>query len=82
MVYFGLSLSGEYLSSDPYLYMVLTGLVEVPAYTLMIPVVTNYGRRSTIIVFFLLSGFMLLFQPFIPEGWCWGGRGGNGLRWW
>lgn len=70
MVYFGLSFSGEFLSSDPYLYMVLTGLVEVPAYTFMIPFVTSYGRRSTIIVFFLLSGVMLLFLPFIPEGLC------------
>ncbi|XP_050687790.1 organic cation transporter protein-like [Eriocheir sinensis] len=71
MVYYGLSFSGEYLSSDPYLYMVLMGLVEVPAYTLMIPVVTNCGRRSTIVVFFLLSGVMLLLLPFIPEGCGW-----------
>ncbi|XP_063863186.1 organic cation transporter protein-like isoform X2 [Scylla paramamosain] len=71
MVYFGLSLSGDHLSSNPFLYMVLTGLVEVPAYTLMVPVVTNYGRRSTTIVFFLFSGVMLLLLPFIPNGCGW-----------
>ncbi|ROT74866.1 Organic cation transporter protein [Penaeus vannamei] len=32
-----LSLSGGDLSSDPFLYMVLTGVVELPAYTLVIP---------------------------------------------
>ncbi|MPC27524.1 Organic cation transporter protein [Portunus trituberculatus] len=71
MVYFGLSLSGDHLSSNPFLYMVLTGLVEVPAYTLMVPVVTSYGRRSTTIVFFLFSGIMLLLLPFIPNGCGW-----------
>ena len=70
MVYFGLSLSGDHLSSNPFLYMVLMGLVEVPAYTLMVPVVTNYRRRSTTIVFFLFSGVMLLLLPFIPNGQC------------
>lgn len=71
LVYFGLSLSGDHLSSNPFLYMVLTGLVEVPAYTLMVPIVTNYGRRSTTIVFFLFSGVMLLLLPFIPNGCGW-----------
>ncbi|XP_042204944.1 organic cation transporter protein-like [Homarus americanus] len=71
MVYYGLSLSGNHLSEDPFVYMVLMGLVEVPAYTLMIPVVIHYGRRAPTIIFFFISAFVLLCLPFIPAGCGW-----------
>ncbi|XP_037786510.1 solute carrier family 22 member 15-like [Penaeus monodon] len=53
-VYFGLSLSGGDLSSDPFLYMALTGVVELPAYTLVIPLVARYGRRAPVVAFFFI----------------------------
>ncbi|KAK7081091.1 hypothetical protein SK128_003679 [Halocaridina rubra] len=71
MVYFGLSLSGGQLSSNPFAYMALMGLVEVPAYTVAIPIVITYGRKYPTIFFFLFSGVLLLALPFIPEGCGW-----------
>ncbi|XP_071516507.1 organic cation transporter protein-like isoform X2 [Panulirus ornatus] len=71
MVYYGLSLSGNYFSTDPFVYMALTGLMEVPGNTLIIPVVTRCGRRSLNVLFFLFCGVVLLALPFINErtGW-------------
>ncbi|XP_042883641.1 organic cation transporter protein-like [Penaeus japonicus] len=68
VVYFGLSLSGGDLSSDPFLYMALTGVVELPAYTLVIPVVARFGRRAPVVAFFFLGAVVLLALPFVPAG--------------
>ncbi|XP_047493604.1 solute carrier family 22 member 15-like [Penaeus chinensis] len=67
-VYFGLSLSGGDLSSDPFLYMALTGVVELPAYTLVIPLVARYGRRTPVVAFFFMGAVALLALPFVPAG--------------
>ncbi|XP_068233850.1 organic cation transporter protein-like [Palaemon carinicauda] len=71
MVYYGLTLSGGQLSNNPFAYMVLMGLVEVPAYTVVIPIVVRFGRRSPTVTFFLFSGVVLLALPFIPKGCAW-----------
>ncbi|XP_066939241.1 organic cation transporter protein-like isoform X2 [Macrobrachium rosenbergii] len=60
MVYYGLSLSGGNLSKDPYVFMALSGLMEIPAYSLTIPIVSRFGRRVPGVGSFLLSGLMLL----------------------
>lgn len=67
-MYFGLSLSGGDLSSDPFLYMALTGVVELPAYTLVIPLVARYGRRAPVVAFFFMGAVALLALPFVPTG--------------
>ncbi|KAK4308267.1 hypothetical protein Pmani_020020 [Petrolisthes manimaculis] len=67
MVYFGLSLSGSTLSHNPFVYMALSGLMEVPAYTLSIPVVHRFGRRNTAVGTFLFCGVALVILAFIPE---------------
>ncbi|XP_066955446.1 organic cation transporter protein-like [Macrobrachium rosenbergii] len=71
MVYFGLSLSGSNFSTDPFLYITLSGLVEIPGNTVSIPLVTRIGRRALTTFFFLLSGGTLLGLPFVPKGIGW-----------
>ncbi|KAG7176025.1 Solute carrier family 22 member 6-A-like 3 [Homarus americanus] len=76
MVYYGLSLSGNHLSEDPFVYMVLMGLVEVPAYTLMIPVIlalysselfpTEVRTRGASTAF-MMSRVGSMASPFITE---------------
>ena len=68
MVYYGLSLSGAYISDDPYVYIVLMGLMEVPAYTFTGFVVERFGRKSTASVCFLIAAAVLLALIFIPTG--------------
>ncbi|MPC92480.1 hypothetical protein E2C01_087571 [Portunus trituberculatus] len=67
-VYFGLSLSGAIISDNPFLYMVLSALMEVPAYTLTIPLVRRLGSKGPLSSFFLTSGVVLLALAFTPSG--------------
>ena len=68
MVYFGLSLNGGSLSDNPFAYMALSGLMEVPSYTLTVPVLERFGRRVPSIVCFLFCSVTLLVLAAIPEG--------------
>ncbi|XP_071532974.1 steroid transmembrane transporter SLC22A24-like isoform X2 [Panulirus ornatus] len=59
MVYLGLPLSSDAFSS-PFLYMVLLGVIEMPAYTLTAPITQRLGRRLVICFCFTSCGFLLL----------------------
>lgn len=81
MIYFGLSLSGGTLSDDPFAYMALAGLMEVPSYTLTVPVVDKFGRRRPGVACFLFCGVTLLALAAIPEGAVLGREGGKKMSW-
>lgn len=66
MVYYGLSLSGGNLSSNPFIYMVLSGLMEIPAYVLAYPLVVKFGRRGPTVACSLISGAALLVLAVVP----------------
>ena len=68
MIYYGLSLSGANISDDPYLYMVLMGLMEIPAYSLTGSIVERFGRKSTASVSFLIASIVLLILAVILAG--------------
>ena len=68
MVYYGLSLSGATISDDPFLYMVLSGLMEVPAYTLTAYIVDLCGRKGTLCGAYLLTAVVLLAIAVTPAG--------------
>nr|XP_027207550.1 organic cation transporter protein-like [Penaeus vannamei] len=68
MVYYGLSLSGGNLSSDPFVYMVLSGLMEIPAYTGAYPLVAKFGRRIPTVMCCFVSGAALLVLTGVPKG--------------
>ena len=70
MVYYGISLSGVNLSDDPYMYMMLSGLVEVPAYSLTGPAVERFGRRVTQSIYFFIAAVVLLALGVTPAGQC------------
>ena len=60
MIYYGLSISGANISDDPYLYMVLMGLMEIPAYSLTGSVVERLGRKPTASVSFFIASVVLI----------------------
>ncbi|XP_063851392.1 organic cation transporter protein-like [Scylla paramamosain] len=66
MVYYGLSLSGDDLSDNPFVYMALAGLMELPSYTLTVPVLEKLGRRSPCVVCFAFCGVTLMLLAAIP----------------
>ncbi|XP_063842976.1 solute carrier family 22 member 2-like isoform X1 [Scylla paramamosain] len=66
MGYVGLSLGGDLFSSNPFIYVAISGLVEIPGATFTIPLVEQFGRRFSNMAFYLLTGACLLALPFIP----------------
>ncbi|CAL4241083.1 unnamed protein product, partial [Meganyctiphanes norvegica] len=59
LVYLGVSLNSDNLSADPYVYIFLGGLTEVPAYLLMWPSIIYLGRKKTIFILYLIAGLSI-----------------------
>ncbi|KAG7155473.1 Solute carrier family 22 member 15-like 2 [Homarus americanus] len=59
MVYYGLALSATNLSADPYLYIFLGGVTEIPSYLIMWLCFLYLGRRSTLAALYLLCAVCL-----------------------
>ncbi|XP_050727292.1 organic cation transporter protein-like isoform X2 [Eriocheir sinensis] len=72
MVYYGISLSSSNFSVDPFLYMFLGGVMELPSYTLTVPFVARCGRKAVLVALFATCGTTVLVAPFLPldrNGW-------------
>lgn len=67
-VFDGLNYSGDIYSADPFLYIILNGLVEVPGYSLTAPIVDRWGRKIPTVVSYVLSGVVIFVIAFIPPG--------------
>lgn len=68
MIYMGLILSGDGLGSDPFVYMVMSGVMEMPGATLTIPIAQRFGRRNSNIVFYFFTSMIFLGMIFTPSG--------------
>ncbi|XP_045622952.1 organic cation transporter protein isoform X2 [Procambarus clarkii] len=68
LVFDGLNLSGDNYSADPFLYIILGGLMEVPGYSLTAPIIDRWGRKIPTAVSYILCGLLLLLLAFIPSG--------------
>ena len=75
MGYTGLSLAGDLFNTDPFVYMAISGVVEIPGGTITIPIVDQFGRRLSNAVFYFLTGACLLGLSVTPTceflGWWW-----------
>lgn len=68
LVFDGLNMSGDNYSADPFLYLVLSGLVEAPGYSLTAPLIDRFGRRIPTSLGYLLCGVVIFALAFIPPG--------------
>ncbi|XP_076058569.1 uncharacterized protein LOC143035587 [Oratosquilla oratoria] len=66
MVFYGLSLGGSGYTDDPYLYLVISGLMEIPGYTLTAPILDYFGRKKPIIVGYITCGIAILATINLP----------------
>lgn len=73
-VYYGITLNTKDLAGNRYLNFFLTGLVEIPAYTISFFVIKTWGRRLPLLGFHILAGVPLIITAFISEA-----AGGTGL---
>ncbi|XP_042243156.1 organic cation transporter protein-like isoform X2 [Homarus americanus] len=71
LVYCGLNFSGNNYSSDPFLFVVIGGLMEVPGHTLTSPIINRYGRKISIMIGLCICGAALLSLAFIPSDISW-----------
>ncbi|XP_071525292.1 organic cation transporter protein-like [Panulirus ornatus] len=60
MVYYGVSLNATNLSTDPYLYIFLGGLLEVPTYLLLWLALMFIGRKKSLVALYLVCGFFVI----------------------
>lgn len=67
-VYYGLSLSTSSLGIDPYISFLISGAIEIPAYSSCIFVAEWFGRKKTTFFTLILSGIACSFTPFVPYG--------------
>ncbi|XP_042867655.1 organic cation transporter protein-like [Penaeus japonicus] len=56
LIYYGVSLNAANLSADPYIYVFLGGLVEIPSYLMLWLALSYLGRKTTLIAFYLVCG--------------------------
>lgn len=80
MVFYGISLNAVNFSVNPFLYMALGGVMEIPAYTLTVPIVEYWGRRIPSAAFYFVAGASILALAVVPAGREGGEEGGGRVR--
>ncbi|XP_038075646.1 organic cation transporter protein-like [Patiria miniata] len=68
MVYYGLSLSTSALGVDDYLAAFVSGAIEIPSYLFCWYMMDRFGRRITLVAFYIFGGVFCLITIFIPLG--------------
>ena len=68
VVYYGMSLNGINYTKNPFLYIALGGVMEIPAYTVAVPIINTWGRRMPTSIGYLFCGCFILCLAFIPPG--------------
>ncbi|XP_042891765.1 organic cation transporter protein-like [Penaeus japonicus] len=71
MVYYGISFGADKLGVDPFVYMAVNGVVEIPSGTVTIPLVGKLGRRLSCTLSFVVTAGSLMVLGFIPSGLNW-----------
>ncbi|CAL1675506.1 unnamed protein product [Lasius platythorax] len=69
--YYGLSWHASNLGGNDYVNFVISGVVEVPAYTFLIFTLNRWGRKIILCGCMMLSGLALLATLFVPPDMPW-----------
>uniref|UniRef100_A0A069DW20 Putative synaptic vesicle transporter svop n=1 Tax=Panstrongylus megistus TaxID=65343 RepID=A0A069DW20_9HEMI len=69
--YYGLSWNTSNLGGNEYLNFVISGAVEVPAYTFLILTLDKWGRKLILCGAMILAGLCLLATVFVPHDMQW-----------
>lgn len=54
LIYYGVALNATNLSTDPYLYMFLGGLLEIPSYVSLWPAIIYLGRKKSLVALYFV----------------------------
>ncbi|XP_014220696.1 organic cation transporter protein [Trichogramma pretiosum] len=69
--YYGLSWNASSLGGNDYVNFVISGLVEVPAYTFLIFTLNRWGRKIILCGCMIVSGSILVGTLFVPRDMTW-----------
>lgn len=64
--YYGLSWNTSDLGGNEYINFVISGVVEIPAYAILIFTLDKWGRKGVLCGSMIIAGFCLLSSSFIP----------------
>lgn len=67
-VYYGLSINSVSLAGNKYVNFMLVGFVEIPANFMCLLVLDRFGRKKTLITWYVLSAFLCISLSFVPKG--------------
>ncbi|KAK4292638.1 hypothetical protein Pmani_034609 [Petrolisthes manimaculis] len=67
MLFFGLTMGANALGVDVFIFVAISGTVEIPAWTILLPITKWFGRKRTVILSYFITAVVLLTQPLIPE---------------
>ncbi|KAF7267224.1 hypothetical protein GWI33_019553 [Rhynchophorus ferrugineus] len=68
ITYYGLSWNTNNLAGNPYLNFVISGAVELPAYTFLILTLNRWGRKKIMCGCMIVAGIALLLTMVVPKG--------------
>ncbi|KAK4321248.1 hypothetical protein Pmani_007972 [Petrolisthes manimaculis] len=67
MLFFGLTMGANTLGVNLFIYVAISGAVEIPARIILLPITKWLGRKRTVIISYFITAVVLLTQPCIPE---------------
>lgn len=67
-VYYGLSLNAANFNLNKYVYMVVVGATQLPAYLFVGHIIKWFGRIKPTVITFIVCGVTVLVLSFIPNG--------------
>ncbi|XP_020278387.1 organic cation transporter protein isoform X2 [Pseudomyrmex gracilis] len=70
-MYYGLSWHASNLGGNDYVNFVISGVVEIPAYTFLIFTLNRWGRKIILCGCMMLSGLALIATLFVPSDMSW-----------
>ncbi|KAK4299133.1 hypothetical protein Pmani_028574 [Petrolisthes manimaculis] len=71
MLFFGLTLGASALGVDPFMYVAIAGIMEIPSTTIQIPIINYFGRKKVLCFNYGVSAVVLLTQPLISNDLKW-----------
>ncbi|CAH1391240.1 unnamed protein product [Nezara viridula] len=69
LYYYTIALSGSIFEVNQYLYIALNGVVELPGFLLPLLCFAYFGRKSSSIALWTVSGFVMFGIIVTPQGW-------------
>jgi OCT family organic cation transporter-like MFS transporter 4/5 len=68
ITYYGLSWNTNNLGGNPYINFVISGAVEIPAYTFLLLTLNRWGRKFVMCGCMITAGLALLLTMAVPDG--------------